>query len=1240
MIAKSSTRIFFTCFLLWSSISFAQVAKERGFPLITNYSFKEYKAEGQNWAILQGANGKMYFGNNLGLLEYDGIAWRLYQVPNKSTIRSLALGDSSKIYAGATGELGFFQPNQAGQLIFHSLMEHLPADKKDLGDVWDAFVIDNKVYFNAANYLLIWNIQQQEFRIISSEKGFHSIFKANETLYIREWEKGLSIVRGDSIVLVKGGEAFAQERIYVILPFPSEKGSLLIVTRTMGLFKYDGHQFTPFKTEADQFIKDKQIYQPGNLLQDSTFLLGTIGGGAVVIDRQGKVQQYFNTTNGIGDNDISYSFQDKDGNIWLATSNGITSIEYRSLATYFDNRNQLSTTILDLIRHQGKIYAAGNSGLYYLDPQTSHFQRVKNSISNQYYALLNRGNTLLVGGNEGLSRIDKDELLPIRKSIGNEYNVHVLTPSRLYPERVFVGAYGLWSVRQNDNTWIDEGNILPFPDSPSGIVEMEDGSLWVSTAISGIYRVRFGKDQQGKLSVKKPAISHFSSESGLQKGLTFVTMISGVPYFKSPDSIYRFDESKQRFYSDGEDPIMAAFYKLANKKTVICFQQDSQGRLWLATKNTLAMGSPQPDGSYTWDAEKFKRFAAENIWIIYSEPNGLLWFAGLSSLIRHDFNKSQTAKNSYDAMVRGVRIGSDSTIFFGASLIQASIPQIAFADNAIQFIYAATSFEEKGKLQFQTFLEGFDKGWSAWTTEALKEYTNLAPGSYTFKVKAINTIGQESNMASYSFVILPPWYRTWWAYTLFALAFSLLAFGFVRMQQYRAVVRERQKSAIREANLKADAENERRKNIEIISEMGRDITASLSIEHIINTVYSHVNKLMDASVFGIGIYNKDKQQLEFPATKEKGQTLKAYTYRLDDASRPASWCYNNRKDIFINDYEKEYSGYVTEIGEVTEGEHSESIIYLPLLYKDKAIGVITAQSFSKNAYNEYHLNVLRSLATYTSVALDNADAYRHLQATQNQLIQKEKLASLGELTAGIAHEIQNPLNFVNNFSELSVDLVKDLKDELKRPDKDEAYIDELFDDLSQNQEKINHHGKRASSIVKGMLEHSRASTGERALTDINALADEYLRLSYHGLRAKDKSFNADYKTDFEPPLSKISIVPQDMGRVLLNLYNNAFYAVHERKQLLNDETYTPSVIVTTKQLENAVEIRVKDNGTGMPESVRAKVFQPFFTTKPTGQGTGLGLSLAYDIVTKGHGGTMEVISKEGESTEFIIRLPL
>jgi len=258
-----------------------------------------------------------------------------------------------------------------------------------------------------------------------------------------------------------------------------------------------------------------------------------------------------------------------------------------------------------------------------------------------------------------------------------------------------------------------------------------------------------------------------------------------------------------------------------------------------------------------------------------------------------------------------------------------------------------------------------------------------------------------------------------------------------------------------------------------------------------------------------------------------------------------------------------------------------------------------------------------------------------LKSAQAQLIQSEKMASLGELTAGIAHEIQNPLNFVNNFSEVSTELIDEMKVELSKENYTEA--NEIANDLKQNLEKINHHGQRAGDIVKGMLQHSRNSTGVKEPTDINALSDEYLRLAYHGLRSKDKNFNATLKTSFDESIGKINVIPQDIGRVILNLINNAFYVVDEKKKQIG-EGYEPTVSITTKKINNTIEINVADNGNGIPSSIKEKIFQPFFTTKPTGQGTGLGLSLSYDIV-KAHGGELKVESKEGEGSTFIIQLP-
>ena len=265
---------------------------------------------------------------------------------------------------------------------------------------------------------------------------------------------------------------------------------------------------------------------------------------------------------------------------------------------------------------------------------------------------------------------------------------------------------------------------------------------------------------------------------------------------------------------------------------------------------------------------------------------------------------------------------------------------------------------------------------------------------------------------------------------------------------------------------------------------------------------------------------------------------------------------------------------------------------------------------------------------------------KELKSAQSQLIQSEKMASLGELTAGIAHEIQNPLNFVNNFSEVNYELIEELQGERSKVngERNEELQNEIIFNLKQNLQKINHHGRRADAIVKGMLQHSQKTSGVKEPTDINALCEEYLRLAYHGLRAKDKEFNTEIKTDFDEAIGKINIVSQDIGRLLLNLFNNAFYAVNEKKKLLAS-SYQPTAEVRTRRINDKVEIIFKDNGLGIPHNIVDKIFQPFFTTKPTGQGTGLGLSLSYDIV-KAHGGEIKVETKEGAGSEFVILLPV
>ena len=398
------------------------------------------------------------------------------------------------------------------------------------------------------------------------------------------------------------------------------------------------------------------------------------------------------------------------------------------------------------------------------------------------------------------------------------------------------------------------------------------------------------------------------------------------------------------------------------------------------------------------------------------------------------------------------------------------------------------------------------------------------------------------------------------------------------------------------------------------------------------------------SSFSKGVLEASQLLTELYQGKNDTEALRYY--RIAVSAKDSLYSQEKIKQLLSISFEEKQKEQQIE---AANAEYKNAIKLYILVGVLVLLGAIALLLLRNNRQKQRANNLLYKQKEEINLQRNKAEkALSDLKTTQNQLIQKEKLASLGELTAGIAHEIQNPLNFVNNFSELSVELAQELKEEIEKspltPDggitlssKDKEYLEDIISDLSQNQAKINHHGKRASSIVSGMLEHSRTSTGERMMTDINKLADEYLRLSYHGMRAKDKNFNADYELIMDESLSKVNVVPQDIGRVLLNLINNAFYAAYQSKKP------NPKVTITSDSIAHsdgiAVVIRVKDNGNGIPKENLEKIFQPFFTTKPTGEGTGLGLSLSYDIITKGHGGMIEVESVVGEGTTFIVKLP-
>ena len=592
-----------------------------------------------------------------------------------------------------------------------------------------------------------------------------------------------------------------------------------------------------------------------------------------------------------------------------------------------------------------------------------------------------------------------------------------------------------------------------------------DGLLWIGTNFGSLNSFNTQtKKFRSYLNYKKGFFCVLAIKEDSQKRLWVGTYQCGVYLVnRQTGTLRRITEKEGLLHNEVYD-----------------LKEDGAGNIWALTRRGMSRISPR-DYSIT-------NFTDARLWynnfINYSnfqDGAGIFHLSGKNGIISFNPLQLQESKTSPAVIIESIGYNSHGVIDTVLQAEGRKKIKLRYNENKIIFQYVALHYSDASANKYAYWLEGYDKDWIPAGTQRSVSYTNLAPGTYTFKVKAANSDGLWNETgASLTIIISPPWWKTWWAYLLY-----VLIFGFA--------------------------------------------------------VWSYIN------------YYRKKIQRENIILEEKVQH--------------------------------------------------------------------------------------RTSQLQTSIA--------DLKATQQQLIQSEKMASLGELTAGIAHEIQNPLNFVNNFSEVSNELIDEMKEELSKGNYDDAK--EIADDVKQNLEKITHHGKRAGDIVKGMLQHSRSSSGQKEPTDINKLADEYLRLAYHGLRAKDKSFNATMKTDYDESIGNINIIPQDIGRVILNLITNAFYAAPlppEEGFSDPDYVHNPTVWVSTKKEGNKVLISVRDNGPGIPQKILDKIFQPFFTTKPTGQGTGLGLSLSYDIV-KAHGGELKVETKESEGlpagqagATFILSIPI
>ena len=995
-------------------------------------------------AIFQDSKHHFWFGTKGGVSRFDGKTF-----VNFTTAEGLAGNNVSKIYEDKSGNLWFatnggvskYKPLKdasTGTFINYTTNEGLSNNdvssvlEDGNGHLWFTTVTGGVNKFDGKNFIHFTSkegLSSDSVSYIMEDKVGHLWFAT--TGGVSKFD-GNSFINFPIQLFTSNGRS--DNDIRSILE--DKYGHIWFGTSRSGVSRYDGKNF--IHITEDEGLSYNGSYR-NSLIEDRSghLWIGTSGGGVNRISTKSFLR--FTKAEGLSDNFIWNVLEDRKGNLWFGTNTGINVYDGKSI-THFPLPNFTHASFKD---KSGNLWFSGR-GLNKYDGQSFfHFGLIPGFANGGLRSILEDSRGHLWLGGSSLMRYE-----PAADGKSGAYFL-------------FTEAEGFYS-----------GNI-------STMLEDKSGNLWFKYS-NGVTKYTPTKDGQSGVFV------HFTAAEGLGIGISKILQDkNGDLWFATSNGLIRFQQSKEGH--SGTFTHFTTDQGLPTNNLYSIFE-DKSGNLWIGTINGLS----KYDGKTFLNFTTAEGLSGNQVFKVVEDRAGNIWVptygGGVSKLEKDVYQPSQqppvvSMRQLYiNEAVPDYRNPSDSTVqkikFDGVQAFEnfPINPRIPSGQNHLSFQYSAIDWAAASKIKYSFRLLGLEKKWSIPVTRTTADYRNLPHGKFIFQVSAIGESGEWSKAFEYSFTILPPWWLTWWAYTIY----SLLLLGALRIF-----------SKWRERKLQNEKEQLQHKVEERTSEL-----------------------------------------------RKKSEEL---THSLED-----------------------------------------------------------------------------------------------LKSTQSQLIQSEKMASLGELTAGIAHEIQNPLNFVNNFSELNKELVQEAKAELTKGDIEEAK--EILIDIENNSEKINHHGNRAADIVKGMLQHSSTGSGKKEPTNINALADEYLRLSYHGLRAKDKSFNATIKTDFDESIGSINIIPQDMGRVILNLITNAFYVVNEKsKQGIAD--YEPTVSVSTKMVNDKVDIKVSDNGNGIPQKILDKIFQPFFTTKPTGQGIGLGLSLSYDIV-KAHGGELKVETKEGEGSEFIIQLPI
>lgn len=765
----------------------AKTSLEAGFPRVRNYPPSVYGAGAQNWAVLQDARGIIYAGNNRGVLEFDGNHWSLIPTTRGTVVRSLGLGPDGRVYVGGVGEIGYLAPDAHGSDHFVSLVDRIPAPERTFSDVWVTRATPAGILFQSREYLFL--LHGSRVRVVKADTTFHVAFVVGTRIFVRQRDVGLEELQGGRLALVPGGRRFAQRSVFVMLPLGTGgRGGILVGSRTGGLWRLGRRGLSPFRTPAAAYLRREALYG-GTLLPDGSLALATIRGGVVLLDPEGRVLGLLDRRAGLMGDNVKYVCPDRDSGLWLALDNGLARVAWSSPRTVFDGRAGLQGTVWALQRFRGRLYAATGQGAFVLVPSDSgsdpwpRFQPLA-GVDTQSLAFLPFGRHLLLASAQGIFSIRGAHARLVRPS--SPVAISLLRPVE-DPSLLLAGMQGgvlLLRHPPGSSRWLEAGGIAGVEDDIYSMVEDGRGRIWLGTGSRGIYRLTLPSGWWRHPEALRPAIAHYGLGRGLPSlGDTTLFMWRGELLAATQAGVLRYEEAGDRF---APEPRFSALFP-GGPRAIKAVHVDTQDRVWMETERMpgqrmeAGVAVPREDGSLAWVAGPYRplgRFAVDDIQV---DGDGTVWFGGPAGIVRFDPARAQP--EGCGALIR--RVSTGKALLFGGTATpgrKAEKPVLSYRQGTLRFDFSSPEFAPGDDSGFQVRLDGYDPGWSAWTKDAFKEYTNLPEGRYRFRVRARNGEGGLSPEADFAFRILPPWYRTWWAFLLFLAAGGAAVGGLLRMR--------------------------------------------------------------------------------------------------------------------------------------------------------------------------------------------------------------------------------------------------------------------------------------------------------------------------------------------------------------------------------------------------------------------------------------------------------------------------